>query len=567
MQRTRKPARTIKTRSQSSAFLPRYRRRAKYIPRILHAQHPSSQERAPFSSLQNETCDEGERDTPVLSAQERVERAARETIRAAHSLSRAQIQHILPRINGTRRAQGPDEFVLRRTAPPSFSPAFPSSGAQKPSFSGRQATKQAAQLARRARRARAAQAQSRRAIQGTVRVARTTARAAVATVRALAHAVWTIGSVIVAGGWVSVVVVVAAAIVALLLFSPVGIVYANETVENQPMTQAIAAIHSAFYEEIQSQVDYITTVSRADSFRIVYTGDLDGDSLAVNNWIDVLGVYAVLVTQGDSAADAATVTPEKAALLQEVFHKMNQVSYRTETSTTHTEVETEDGVQNVEHTELTLFLSVESLDYRAGAEIFWFDEAEMEMLELLMGPEFVPLLAALLGTDPFDGAHLEEILGALPPNERGTAIVQAALSKIGCKYVFGARGPTQFDCSGFVYFCLNAANSPYANDLRTTAAGQAQTCTERGWLVAQASLQPGDLVFWQNAACGKGDRWNEVHHTGIYAGNGKVIEASSSRGCVVLRDLWSSSTYPLFCCARVPSGTAEGTPTNGISYA
>ena len=190
------------------------------------------------------------------------------------------------------------------------------------------------------------------------------------------------------------VVVVAAAIVALLLFSPVGIVYANETAENQPMTQVIAAIHSAFYEEIQSQVDYITTVSRADSFRIVYTGDLDGDSLAVNNWIDVLGVYAVLVTQGDSAADAATVTPEKAALLQEVFHKMNQVSYRTETSTTHTEVETEDGVQTVEHTELTLFLSVESLDYRAGAEIFWFDEAEMEMLELLMGPEFVPLLAS-----------------------------------------------------------------------------------------------------------------------------------------------------------------------------
>ena len=236
MQRTRKPARTIKTRSQSSAFLPRYRRLAKYIPRILHAQHPSSQERAPFSSLQNETCDEGERDTPVLSAQERVERATHETIRAAHSLSRAQIQHILPRINGARRAQGADGFVLRRTAPPSFSPAFPSSGAQKPSFSGRQATKQAAQLARRARQARAAQAQSRRVIQGTIRIARTTARAVVATVRALAHAVWTIGSVIVAGGWVSVVVVVAAAIVALLLFSPVGIVYANETAENQPMT-------------------------------------------------------------------------------------------------------------------------------------------------------------------------------------------------------------------------------------------------------------------------------------------------------------------------------------------
>lgn len=63
-------------------------------------------------------------------------------------------------------------------------------------------------------------------------------------------------------------------------------------------------------------------------------------------------------------------------------------------------------------------------------------------------------------------------------------------------------------------------------------------------------LLPGDLVFWQNLGCSGCGRWNEIHHVGIYMGDGKVIEASSSKGRVVIRDLWSSSGYPLFMYAR-----------------
>ena len=35
--------------------------------------------------------------------------------------------------------------------------------------------------------------------------------------------------------------------------------------------------------------------------------------------------------------------------------------------------------------------------------------------------------------------------------------IQIAESKLGCKYVRGAKGPNRFDCSGFVYWCLNQA--------------------------------------------------------------------------------------------------------------
>ena len=61
---------------------------------------------------------------------------------------------------------------------------------------------------------------------------------------------------------------------------------------------------------------------------------------------------------------------------------------------------------------------------------------------------------------------------------------------------------------------------------------------------------PGDLVFWRNRRCTGCGRWNEIHHVGIYAGNGKVIEASSSRGCVVIRELWSKKSYPVFMYGR-----------------
>ena len=84
----------------------------------------------------------------------------------------------------------------------------------------------------------------------------------------------------------------------------------------------------------------------------------------------------------------------------------------------------------------------------------------------------------------------------------------------------------------------------------TNAAGQAKWCYAHDRVVGRSELQPGDLVFWQNLSCQGCSRWNEVHHTGIYIGEGKVIEASSSKGRVVIRDLWESASYPIFMFGR-----------------
>lgn len=267
-----------------------------------------------------------------------------------------------------------------------------------------------------------------------------------------------------------------------------------------------------------------------------------------------LRIEGVLVTMMDEqqATDVVTVTPDKIDALRRIFSEMNAVEYATETQTTQTEVEINGKTQVIEHINLTLHIYLTSLSYLQAADFYWFTAEERAMLHDLMRPEFVTLFANLLGTDPYGGTAPSVILNNLPANAKGSAIVQAALTKVGCKYVWGSRGPDTFDCSGFVYWCLKQAGISSADALRTSAAGQAQYCVERGWTISRDQLQPGDLIFWQNAACTKGDRWNEIHHTGIYIGDGKVIEASSSKGCVVIRNIWSSQSYPIAYLARIP---------------
>ena len=267
-----------------------------------------------------------------------------------------------------------------------------------------------------------------------------------------------------------------------------------------------------------------------------------------------LRIEGVLVTMMDEqqATDVVTVTPDKIDALRRIFSEMNAVEYATETQTTQTEVEINGKTQVIEHINLTLHIYLTSMSYLQAADLYWFTAEERAMLHDLMRPEFVTLFTNLLGTDPYGGTAPSVILNNLPANAKGSAIVQAALTKVGCKYVWGSRGPDTFDCSGLVYWCLKQAGISSADALRTSAAGQAQYCVERGWTISRDQLQPGDLIFWQNAACTKGDRWNEIHHTGIYIGDGKVIEASSSKGCVVIRNIWSSQSYPIAYLARIP---------------
>ncbi len=88
-----------------------------------------------------------------------------------------------------------------------------------------------------------------------------------------------------------------------------------------------------------------------------------------------------------------------------------------------------------------------------------------------------------------------------------TQALQAALTRRGDPYVWGAAGPSQFDCSGLVVWAFGQegiALPHYTGDLWNS-----------GVHVARADLEPGDLVFF----------FPDISHVGIYVGNGLMVDA------------------------------------------
>ncbi len=107
----------------------------------------------------------------------------------------------------------------------------------------------------------------------------------------------------------------------------------------------------------------------------------------------------------------------------------------------------------------------------------------------------------------------------------GSAIVSAARSQIGTRYTWGGSSPsTGMDCSGLVYYAYNQAGTDMP---RKTAKGY----TFGGRIISQSEAKPGDLVAFTG---------NDYGHMGIYSGNGKIIDASSSRGQVMERSIWNA---------------------------
>jgi hypothetical protein len=102
--------------------------------------------------------------------------------------------------------------------------------------------------------------------------------------------------------------------------------------------------------------------------------------------------------------------------------------------------------------------------------------------------------------------------GLLSPAQR-TAFLRAAVSRVGMPYVWGAAGPTSFDCSGLVQWSLARAGVA----MPRVAADQART----GSAVPVSRLQPGDLLFYRTDPTAP----NYISHVAIYLGRGMMIQA------------------------------------------
>ena len=398
-----------------------------------------------------------------------------------------------------------------------------------------EATKQTAQKTAQASRyaAQKAAAAAKVATQVTVKAVQLAVKGVVAAGKGIAAGVKWLVAAIAAGGWVAVVIIAGIALIAVILFSGFGLFHSNDG-GGKTISQVIPTIEAQHNTNISAAINRIPLAGHSRR-EIVYIGDEDGDA-PVNNWNDVLAVFAVLATTRDEEPmDVVVLTDESEALLSEVYENMNPFTVTHETSTGNGSVT------------LTCYVRLSALSYREGAEIYSFNDYQREMLNEMMKPEYCSYYAQLLGVDVSGDTDIGEILDLLP-DEKGAEVVRAAMTKLGAPYVLGAKGDDKFDCSGLVYWAINEVDPDLGSRFWCCAADQAHYC--ENMTVEDSELRPGDLVFWVNRECSGCGRWNEVHHTGIYIGIGKVIEASSSKGRVVIRDLWSSTNYPIFMFAR-----------------
>ncbi|MCI8368006.1 MAG: hydrolase Nlp/P60 [Eggerthellaceae bacterium] len=100
----------------------------------------------------------------------------------------------------------------------------------------------------------------------------------------------------------------------------------------------------------------------------------------------------------------------------------------------------------------------------------------------------------------------------------GNIVVARAYEEMGKPYVWGATGPSTYDCSGLVGYCLTGHHSRIGT-----------TYTFMGW-PRVSNPQPGDIV-------------TNSYHCGIYIGGGQMVHAPQSGDVVKVGSVFRDMIY------------------------
>ena len=109
-----------------------------------------------------------------------------------------------------------------------------------------------------------------------------------------------------------------------------------------------------------------------------------------------------------------------------------------------------------------------------------------------------------------------------PPNAGAAKAVEEAKRQLGKPYQWGGAGPDTFDCSGLTAWAWKAGGKTLSH---YTGAQYNETAR-----VAIKDLQPGDLVFFGS----------DLHHMGLYVGNGTMIHAPQTGDVVKYSTIYRS---------------------------
>jgi cell wall-associated NlpC family hydrolase len=117
-----------------------------------------------------------------------------------------------------------------------------------------------------------------------------------------------------------------------------------------------------------------------------------------------------------------------------------------------------------------------------------------------------------IGADPNGRASRGEARGPVqvgPASPAAVQAVQVALAQRGDPYVWGAAGPSSFDCSGLTMYAWSAAG----HGLPHSSSAQYGV----GMHVSRGQVQAGDLVFF----------YSPIHHVGLAINNTQMVHAST----------------------------------------
>lgn len=128
--------------------------------------------------------------------------------------------------------------------------------------------------------------------------------------------------------------------------------------------------------------------------------------------------------------------------------------------------------------------------------------------------------------------------GAGVPSGGIASAISFARAQVGDRYVLGAEGPNAWDCSSL----MQAAYKKAGVSLPRTTYDQ----IKKGVEVDIGDVKPGDLVFYK-----------DLSHVGMYAGNGRVIEAANPGKGVVEGPMYSKFKR----AKRIMAGGMEATAT------
>lgn len=96
------------------------------------------------------------------------------------------------------------------------------------------------------------------------------------------------------------------------------------------------------------------------------------------------------------------------------------------------------------------------------------------------------------------------------PGGKAATAVKVACAQIGKPYVWGADGPGSFDCSGLTQYAWGKAGVSLTHHTGDQ--------WDEGKPVSRADARAGDLVFF----------YGDLHHMGMYVGNGLMVHAPRS---------------------------------------